>query len=83
VVVNGGARAFVFGGKVEARAGSRIITVGGDIQAHPTARIKYVSDAGISESHAIFPAFPELDDKASKKAEQKPLNGPQSDFSPA
>jgi hypothetical protein len=51
VILNRGARAFVFGGKVEARAGARVIYTGGDLSADPEARVKYVTANSITESH--------------------------------
>lgn len=51
VILNRGARAFVFGGKVEARAGARVIYTGGDLAADPEARVKYVTANSITESH--------------------------------
>lgn len=51
VVLNSGSRAFVFGGKVDARAGSRVIYTGGDLNADPEARVKFVTANSITESH--------------------------------
>ncbi len=73
VIINSGARAFVFGGKVEARAGARVIYTGGDLSADPEARVKYVTANSISESHnpgygyntesikAVVPALDKVD----------------------
>lgn len=70
VILNRGARAFVFGGKVEARAGARVIYTGGDLSADPEARVKYVTANSVSESH--IPDYGYTTE--SKSAQLKPLD---------